>query len=158
MSCHGNAAFLICRHIQRPIRQFHTIRPTILPINRLHRKFSLPNIRSKTLLTEESEVNGVPGHEAFFLLTVQLKDELLWGAAWLYSASGDEFYLKYAIDNAASMGGTGYSAQEFSWDTKYAGLQVLLSKVTKSTGEQALNPYFLSNLIASTFRNYVLSA
>ncbi|KAI4373149.1 hypothetical protein MLD38_011308 [Melastoma candidum] len=64
------------------------------------------------------------------LLLVHAKqDELLWAATWLYKASGDESYLKYTINNAASMGGTGYSAQEFSWDTKYAGLQVLLSEV-----------------------------
>lgn len=68
----------------------------------------------------------IHSHEFSSLL---MKDELLWGAAWLYRASGDEYYLKYTIDNAASMGGTGYAVHEFSWDTKYAGLQVLLSKV-----------------------------
>lgn len=56
-------------------------------------------------------------------------DELLWGAAWLYRATKDEYYLKYVVDNAVSMGGTGWAVKEFSWDNKYAGVQILLSKV-----------------------------
>ncbi|XP_059446817.1 endoglucanase 5-like [Corylus avellana] len=56
-------------------------------------------------------------------------DELLWAASWLYQATNDEYYLKYAVDNAAGFGGTGWSVREFSWDNKYAGVQILLSKV-----------------------------
>ncbi|CAL0304309.1 unnamed protein product [Lupinus luteus] len=58
-----------------------------------------------------------------------VKDELLWAAAWLYEATGDEYYLQYAVDNAVYMGGTGWAVKEFNWDNKYAGLQILLSKV-----------------------------
>ncbi|XP_071702974.1 endoglucanase 5-like [Rutidosis leptorrhynchoides] len=56
-------------------------------------------------------------------------DELLWAATWLYRATKDKSYLKYVVDNAASMGGTGWAVKEFSWDNKYAGVQILLSKV-----------------------------
>ncbi|KAJ8429019.1 hypothetical protein Cgig2_014998 [Carnegiea gigantea] len=56
-------------------------------------------------------------------------DELLWAAAWLYRATNKDSYLKYVVQNAASMGGTGWAAREFSWDNKYAGVQILLSKV-----------------------------
>ncbi|CAN1255086.1 Endoglucanase 5 [Linum perenne] len=56
-------------------------------------------------------------------------DELLWAATWLYRATGEEYYLKYAVDNAVYMGGTGWAVKEFSWDNKYAGVQILLSKV-----------------------------
>ncbi|KAL5537642.1 hypothetical protein UlMin_044314 [Ulmus minor] len=56
-------------------------------------------------------------------------DELLWAAAWLYRATNEEFYLKYVIDNAVYMGGTGWAMKEFSWDNKYAGVQILLSKI-----------------------------
>ncbi|KVH95794.1 Carbohydrate binding domain CBM49 [Cynara cardunculus var. scolymus] len=56
-------------------------------------------------------------------------DELLWAATWLYRATKDESYLKYVVDNAATMGGTGWAVKEFSWDNKYAGVQILLSKV-----------------------------
>ncbi|XP_027355491.1 endoglucanase 5 [Abrus precatorius] len=56
-------------------------------------------------------------------------DELLWAATWLHLATGDEYYLKYVVDNAVYMGGTGWAVKEFSWDNKYAGVQTLISKV-----------------------------
>ncbi|OAY37446.1 endoglucanase 5 [Manihot esculenta] len=56
-------------------------------------------------------------------------DELLWAAAWLYRATDDEYYLKYVVDNAVYMSGTGWAVKEFSWDNKYAGVQILLSKI-----------------------------
>ncbi|KAK8562575.1 hypothetical protein V6N13_018841 [Hibiscus sabdariffa] len=34
-------------------------------------------------------------------------DELLWAATWLFRATGEEQYLKYVVDNAVYMGGTG---------------------------------------------------
>uniref|UniRef100_A0A6N2LHE8 cellulase n=1 Tax=Salix viminalis TaxID=40686 RepID=A0A6N2LHE8_SALVM len=56
-------------------------------------------------------------------------DELLWAAAWLYRATDDEYFLKYVVDNAVYMGGTGWGVKEFSWDNKYAGVQILLSQI-----------------------------
>nr|ALG64929.1 glycoside hydrolase 9C1 [Populus tomentosa] len=56
-------------------------------------------------------------------------DELLWAAAWLYRATDDEYFLKYVVDNAVYMGGTGWAVKEFSWDNKYAGVQILLSQI-----------------------------
>lgn len=58
-----------------------------------------------------------------------IKDELLWAATWLYRATNEDYYLKYVVNNAVYMGGTGWSVKEFSWDNKYAGVQVLLTKV-----------------------------
>lgn len=60
-----------------------------------------------------------------------MQDELLWAAAWLYRATKDVYYLKYVVDNAVSLGGTGWAVKEFSWDNKYAGVQILLTKVIK---------------------------
>uniref|UniRef100_A0A0E0N9Y3 Endoglucanase n=1 Tax=Oryza rufipogon TaxID=4529 RepID=A0A0E0N9Y3_ORYRU len=57
------------------------------------------------------------------------KDELLWAALWLHRATGRREYLDYAVDNADDFGGTGWAVSEFSWDIKYAGLQVLASKL-----------------------------
>ncbi|WOL05355.1 hypothetical protein Cni_G14083 [Canna indica] len=59
-------------------------------------------------------------------------DELLWAAAWLYEATDDKQYLNYVAENAGLLGGTGWAVTEFSWDNKFAGLQVLLSKVLVS--------------------------
>lgn len=57
------------------------------------------------------------------------QDELLWGAAWLYKASGSEAYLRYILTNNEELGGTTESPPAFSWDNKYAGAQVLLATV-----------------------------
>ncbi|KAA8524739.1 hypothetical protein F0562_011162 [Nyssa sinensis] len=56
-------------------------------------------------------------------------DELLWGGLWLYMATDNEFYLKYVINKAHSFGGIGWAITEFSWDVKYAGLQIIAAKL-----------------------------
>lgn len=56
-------------------------------------------------------------------------DELLWAASWLFQATGEDIYLNYVVNNANSLGGTGWATTQFSWDTKYAGLQILAAKV-----------------------------
>ncbi|KAH7366467.1 hypothetical protein KP509_18G079600 [Ceratopteris richardii] len=71
-------------------------------------------------------------------------DELLWSALWLFEATSDNYYLNYAIENAHALGGTGWSMTEFSWDVKYAGLQVLASKILfegRGTNLQVLQQY-----------------
>ena len=60
-------------------------------------------------------------------------DELLWAATWLYKATNNKMYLEYVISNAHTFGGTGWSISEFSWDVKYAGLQLMVSKVNFSS-------------------------
>ncbi|PWZ27700.1 hypothetical protein Zm00014a_014215 [Zea mays] len=56
------------------------------------------------------------------------KDELLWAALWLHRATGRDDYLDYVVDNADSFGGTGWAINEFSWDVKYAGVQILAAR------------------------------
>ncbi|KFK41569.1 hypothetical protein AALP_AA2G146300 [Arabis alpina] len=51
------------------------------------------------------------------------KDELMWGAAWLLRATKDKFYANFIN----SLGG-GDQPDIFSWDNKYAGAYVLLSR------------------------------
>ncbi|KAJ4973930.1 hypothetical protein NE237_007104 [Protea cynaroides] len=72
-------------------------------------------------------------------------DELLWAATWLYRATGDQNYLTYVINNAVSLGGTGWATIQFSWDNKYAGVQILLSKLLTTeigaTYASTLNQY-----------------
>uniref|UniRef100_A0A7N0TD52 Endoglucanase n=1 Tax=Kalanchoe fedtschenkoi TaxID=63787 RepID=A0A7N0TD52_KALFE len=55
------------------------------------------------------------------------QDELLWGAAWLRRASGDDAYLSYIQNNAKTLGADD-NINEFGWDNKHAGLNVLVSK------------------------------
>ncbi|THU44276.1 hypothetical protein C4D60_Mb02t05700 [Musa balbisiana] len=66
-------------------------------------------------------------------------DELLWAAAWLFEATDDKFYLNYVAQNAVVLGGTGWAVTEYSWDNKYAGLQVLLTKVLVRGGGETCN-------------------
>lgn len=71
-------------------------------------------------------------------------DELLWAALWLYKATGSVGYLVYAMDNAASLGGITWAIAEFSWDIKFAGVQILASMVCPST--LSLSPLFIAVL------------
>jgi endoglucanase len=50
-------------------------------------------------------------------------DELLWAASWLYMATRKPMYMEYIQEESISA-----SVAEFSWDLKYAGAQILLSK------------------------------
>ncbi|KAL3641503.1 Beta-glucosidase cel3A [Castilleja foliolosa] len=51
------------------------------------------------------------------------KDELLWGAAWLFRATNSDKYLNFI----GSLGAND-ETDIFSWDNKYAGAHVLLSR------------------------------
>jgi hypothetical protein len=42
-------------------------------------------------------------------------------------------YLDYAVAMADEFGGTSWAINEFSWDVKYAGLQILAAKVYTDT-------------------------
>lgn len=71
-------------------------------------------------------------------------DELLWGAMWLYKATDREHYFDYIISKAHTFGGIGWSITEFSWDVKYAGLQIIASKVLiKTKGFPLITPFCL---------------
>lgn len=69
--------------------------------------------------------------KSYYASVSGFKDELLWAALWLYKATDNEKYLKYVISKAHSFGGIGWAITEFSWDVKYAGLQLVASKVSK---------------------------
>lgn len=56
------------------------------------------------------------------------QDELLWGAAWLRRASEEDTYLEYIQNNGKTLGAE-ENINEFGWDNKHAGLNVLVSKV-----------------------------
>ncbi|KAK6156120.1 hypothetical protein DH2020_010368 [Rehmannia glutinosa] len=52
------------------------------------------------------------------------EDELLWAAAWLARATNDNSYIDF-ITKSTNSGGT---RKMFSWDDKYVGAQILISK------------------------------
>lgn len=60
------------------------------------------------------------------LLLLVIQDELVWGAAWLYKASNDQIYWNFVKSNIQSLG----PLTEFGWDSKHAGINVLISQVS----------------------------
>lgn len=68
---------------------------------------------------------------------------MLWGASWLYKATNDKKYWNYITQNIEYLetgtsygkvegkdpGHVGGSYTEFGWDTKHAGVNVLISRV-----------------------------
>ena len=46
--------------------------------------------------------------------------------SWLYKATGNPTYLNYIRDGLEM----GFQVMEFSWDNKFAGFAVLMSKVS----------------------------
>ncbi|KAJ7949584.1 Endoglucanase [Quillaja saponaria] len=76
------------------------------------------------------------------------EDELVWGAAWLFKATKMLYYWNYVNENihnlenhvAKTTNGDQYrggSFAEFGWDTKHAGINVLVSKLVMSGNLQS---------------------
>lgn len=87
-----------------------------------------------------------------------IQDELVWGAAWLFKATKAQIYWNYVtqnihnLENASfkSIDGTpvrGGSFAEFGWDSKHAGINVLVSKVSQT----------LLIIIINAYLNYIMS-
>ncbi|WP_132702569.1 glycoside hydrolase family 9 protein [Reinekea marinisedimentorum] len=66
-------------------------------------------------------------------------DEIVWGAIWLYRATGDETYLEKAIAEYDNLGtsGQGSTVKAYAWtqawDDKSYGSYLLLAKATRGT-------------------------
>ncbi|KAH1131500.1 hypothetical protein J1N35_002878 [Gossypium stocksii] len=59
------------------------------------------------------------------------QDELVWGAAWLLRATKAPYYRNYVLANIQNLDKSS-SFAEFGWDTKHAGINVLVSRLIKS--------------------------
>ncbi|XP_057785674.1 endoglucanase 9-like isoform X2 [Salvia miltiorrhiza] len=64
-------------------------------------------------------------------------DELLWGAAWLFRATNETYYLNIT----KSVGGGGDGIDIFSWDNKYAGARVLLARGSLVNNDETVEAY-----------------
>ncbi|XP_004291374.1 PREDICTED: endoglucanase 10-like [Fragaria vesca subsp. vesca] len=88
---------------------------------------------AKKLFTFANENRGsysksIPDVQKFYNST-GYGDELLWAAGWLYHATGDNTYLDFVTGDGVEFAGFGKPSW-FSWDSKLAGAQVLLSRLT----------------------------
>ncbi|GLJ58685.1 hypothetical protein SUGI_1467820 [Cryptomeria japonica] len=80
--------------------------------------------RSQSLFSFADRYKGTYGGECPFYCSVSgYNDELLWAASWLYRATKSSYYSNYIIqhDDVKAY------VNEFNWDLKYAGVQVLLT-------------------------------
>ncbi|ONI31790.1 hypothetical protein PRUPE_1G331000 [Prunus persica] len=71
------------------------------------------------------------------------QDELLWGAAWLHKASRRRVYREYIVKNEVVLR-AGDTINEFGWDNKHAGINILISKVDYILGD---NPLMMSYMV-----------
>ncbi|GAU34882.1 hypothetical protein TSUD_269990 [Trifolium subterraneum] len=95
-------------------------------------------------------------------------DELIWGATWLYKASNDQNYWNFVKSNIQSIESSvlfrntngfkvlanGGSFAEFGWDSKHAGINVLVSQGVMNNPSNE-NPFVpnANNLICSLLPN-----
>ncbi|GAV60261.1 Glyco_hydro_9 domain-containing protein [Cephalotus follicularis] len=88
------------------------------------------------------------------------QDELLWGAAWLRRASQDDSYLNYLQNNGKTLGADD-NINEFGWDNKHAGLNVLVSKEFLDGNTYTLESYkssadsFMCTLIPESSSSHI---
>ncbi|THG08566.1 hypothetical protein TEA_015926 [Camellia sinensis var. sinensis] len=78
------------------------------------------------------------------------QDELLWGAAWLHKASRRREYREYIVKNEVILR-AGDTINEFGWDNKHAGINVLVSKEVLMGKDDELKSFQLNadNFICS---------
>ncbi|KAH6804737.1 glycosyl hydrolase 9A4 [Perilla frutescens var. frutescens] len=80
--------------------------------------------RAKRLFKLAKDNKGTyDGECPFYCSNSGYNDELLWAATWLYKVTQKSEYLDYIKEEATSA-----TVSEFSWDLKYAGAQILLSR------------------------------
>ncbi|KAG5134773.1 hypothetical protein JHK82_025961 [Glycine max] len=68
------------------------------------------------------------------------QDELVWGAAWLFKATKRPYYLDYIDKNIYNL----KNFAEFGWDSKDAGINVLVSKLLINSSSNS-KPFILNN-------------
>lgn len=92
--------------------------------------------------------SGVYSDASYFYNSTGYWDEFIWGAAWLFYATGNVSYLQIATTpGLAKHAGTfkgDADLRVFSWDNKLPGAQVIIEKRKK------LSKFFLSILLKDT--------
>ncbi len=74
--------------------------------------------------------DAIPNAQSFYNSWSGYEDELVWGALWLYKATGDSAYLSKAEQYWDSMVGGLNSGWTQNWDDKSYGAAVLLAQAT----------------------------
>ena len=73
--------------------------------------------------------DAIPNAQSFYRSWSGYNDELTWAAAWLYRATNQSQYITAAESHYNNFG-MSRRPQEFAWDDKTAGVQVLMAQMT----------------------------
>ncbi|KAL8161566.1 hypothetical protein V2J09_013055 [Rumex salicifolius] len=101
---------------------------------------------------QRGRYSGSGSEAATFYNSTMYWDEFVWGASWMYYATGNNSYLQLATNRnlvkhaGAFWGGPDYGV--FSWDNKLAGAQVLLTRL-----RLFLSPGYPFEDVLGTFHN-----
>ncbi|KAL3513833.1 hypothetical protein ACH5RR_026550 [Cinchona calisaya] len=78
-----------------------------------------------------SSIDDCGGRARDFYNSTSYRDELVWGATWLFFATGERSYLHYANDNFASAEEEEIVSEKevFSWNNKLAANAILLTRL-----------------------------
>jgi len=74
--------------------------------------------------------DAIPNASGFYQSWSGYEDELLWAAAWMAKATGEQEFISMAEDYYSEWEELQGLPQEFSWDDKTAGAQLLMWEVT----------------------------
>ncbi|KAH0976580.1 hypothetical protein GBA52_026299 [Prunus armeniaca] len=95
----------------------------------------MDTVRSVYSVSQSNPGSDVAGETAAALAAASM-DELLWGAAWLLRATNDVYYFNFLKSLGASD-----STDIFSWDNKFAGAYVLLSRRALLSNDNNFEPF-----------------
>lgn len=90
---------------------------------------------------------GIPDAGRFYPSYNGYKDELVWSSIWLYMATNETKYLTEAKSKYRQFRLNKYANQDFYWDDKLPGINVLLTKITRKKIYRTQAKKFCDNII-----------
>lgn len=88
---------------------------------------------------------SIPNARSFYR-SFSADDEMMWGALWLYRATGDLEYLDIVTSNWGSID---YRSRGLDWDSKANGVYVLMSLINGGAVYRASAERYLDNWVAA---------
>ena len=89
----------------------------------------------------------IPDGAKFYKSFSGFGDELAWAAAWLLRATNDSFYQTELDKHFEEFKGLQYNPGNFGWDSKTAGVQVLLAKMTGNEKYKSMAKEFCDSIM-----------
>ena len=96
--------------------------------------------------------DSIPNAAQFYNSWSGYGDELAWAAAWLLRATGESRY-QSDVEKHFQEFGLNRRPDEFAWDNKAAGAQVLMAKITKQPGYRQQAEAFCNHIVRQAPRS-----